>query len=69
MSSCTVTAGDVTIPLACSVGLALAECDANTDPMELVRQADAAMYEAKKTARATGDSTARLHVAGGASVT
>ncbi len=43
------------IPLTASVGLALAQCDANTDPMELVRQADDAMYDAKKAARATRD--------------
>ncbi|NNN21505.1 MAG: diguanylate cyclase [Acidimicrobiales bacterium] len=43
------------IPLSASVGLALAECDVNTDPMDLVRQADDAMYNAKRAARATRD--------------
>ena len=38
------------VPLRASVGVALAHCDSNTDPMTLVRQADAAMYEAKRTA-------------------
>jgi diguanylate cyclase (GGDEF)-like protein len=44
------------IPLRASVGVALTQCDADTDPMQLVREADQAMYEAKKAARATRDS-------------
>jgi GGDEF domain-containing protein len=43
--------GDV-VSLRASVGVALARCDADTDPMTLVRQADVAMYEAKRAARA-----------------
>jgi GGDEF domain-containing protein len=39
------------VPLEASVGVALTQCDTDTDPMLLVRQADEAMYEAKKTAR------------------
>ena len=44
---------DFVVPLRASVGVALARCDADTDPMTLVRQADAAMYEAKRATRAT----------------
>jgi GGDEF domain-containing protein len=40
------------------VGVALARCDTDTDPMTLVRQADAAMYIAKRTARATREQLA-----------
>jgi diguanylate cyclase (GGDEF)-like protein len=40
------------VPLEASVGVALAQCDTDTDPMKLVRDADQAMYEAKKSARA-----------------
>lgn len=43
------------IPLSATVGLALAECDASTDPMALVRIADDAMYEAKRAARMARD--------------
>ena len=39
----------------CRDGVALAECDPDTDPMMLVRQADEAMYEAKRMARANQD--------------
>jgi diguanylate cyclase (GGDEF)-like protein len=46
------------IPLQVSVGVALAHCDSATDPMTLVREADEAMYEAKKIARAVRDQTA-----------
>jgi diguanylate cyclase (GGDEF)-like protein len=46
------------IPLEASVGIALARCDWATDPMTLVREADEAMYEAKKAARALRDKTA-----------
>jgi diguanylate cyclase (GGDEF)-like protein len=49
---------DFVVPLRASVGVALARCDADTDPMELVRQADAAMYEAKRAARAVKDQLA-----------
>jgi diguanylate cyclase (GGDEF)-like protein len=50
--------GGVDIPLRASVGVALTECDAETDPMALVHQADQAMYEAKKAARAARESVA-----------
>jgi GGDEF domain-containing protein len=43
------------------VGIALTRCDAATDPMRLVREADEAdeaMYEAKKVARAQRDQAA-----------
>ena len=52
---------DSVVPLRASVGVALARCDADTDPMTLVRQADAAMYIAKRTARATRDQLAASH--------
>ncbi len=48
-----LSVGDLVVPLRASVGVALTRCDAETDPMELVRLADAAMYEAKRAARAT----------------
>jgi diguanylate cyclase (GGDEF)-like protein len=48
-----VSSGGAVIPLRCSIGVAFAECDADIDPMELVRQADKAMYEAKKAAHAS----------------
>jgi len=44
--------GESVVPLEASVGVALTQCDSDTDPMLLVRQADEAMYEAKKAARA-----------------
>jgi diguanylate cyclase (GGDEF)-like protein len=47
--------GDALVPLAASVGVALTQCDSGTDPMTLVRQADEAMYEAKKAARVVRD--------------
>jgi diguanylate cyclase (GGDEF)-like protein len=47
--------GDTFVPLAASVGVALSQCDSGTDPMKLVRQADEAMYEAKKAARVVRD--------------
>ncbi len=43
------------IPLEVSVGIALAQCDAATDPMQLVHEADEAMYGAKKAARSLRD--------------
>jgi diguanylate cyclase (GGDEF)-like protein len=46
---------DFVVPLEASVGVALAQCDTDTDPMRLVREADEAMYEAKKAARAVRD--------------
>ena len=46
------------VPLQASVGVALAECDSATDPMKLVHEADEAMYEAKRAARAVRDMTA-----------
>ena len=51
---------DLVVPLRASVGVAIAHCDADTDPMTLVRQADEAMYIAKRTARATRDQLAGL---------
>ncbi len=51
----TIAAGGFTLALEASVGIALAQCDSDTDPMVLVRQADEAMYEAKKAARAVRD--------------
>jgi diguanylate cyclase len=51
----TISVDGLTLALEASVGIALAECDPDTDPMVLVRQADAAMYEAKKAARAIRD--------------
>jgi diguanylate cyclase (GGDEF)-like protein len=53
-----LSAGDFVVPLRASVGVALARCDADTDPMMLIRQADAAMYKAKRTARAARDQLA-----------
>jgi diguanylate cyclase (GGDEF)-like protein len=50
-----IRVGDTSIPLAASVGVALTQCDSGTDPMKLVRQADEAMYEAKKAARVVRD--------------
>ena len=47
-----IPVGDANVPLEASVGVALTQCDSDTDPMTLVRQADEAMYEAKKAARA-----------------
>jgi diguanylate cyclase (GGDEF)-like protein len=49
----TISTGGATLALEASVGIALAQCDSDTDPMVLVRQADEAMYEAKKAARAS----------------
>jgi len=57
VGQCRIPVDDKLIPLAASVGVALAQCDPDTDPMLLVRQADEAMYEAKKTARAIRDRT------------
>ncbi len=47
----TIAVDDFDIPLTASVGVALTRCGPETDPMELVREADHAMYEAKKAAR------------------
>jgi len=55
VSSCSVPVGDAMVPLEASLGVALAHCDPDTDPMMLVRQADEAMYEAKRIARANRD--------------
>lgn len=51
-------------PLRASVGIAIARCDAETDPLELVRQADAAMYVAKRNARAALDELQARRAAG-----
>jgi diguanylate cyclase len=53
---------DFVVPLRASVGVALARCDSDTDPMKLVRDADTAMYEAKRAARATRDQLAATRV-------
>ena len=55
VSQCRIPVQDMLVPLEASVGVALTQCDTDTDPMLLVRQADEAMYEAKKTARAIRD--------------
>ncbi len=55
VAQCRIPVQNVLVPLEASVGVALAQCDTDTDPMLLVRQADEAMYEAKKTARAIRD--------------
>ncbi len=55
VAQCRIPVQDVLVPLEASVGVALTQCDSDTDPMRLVRQADEAMYEAKKTARAIRD--------------
>ena len=55
VASRSVSARGSVVPLRCSVGVALAQCDSDTDPMELVRKADEAMYAAKKAAHATRD--------------
>ena len=52
VAQCRIFANEVEVPLEASVGVALARCDQDTDPMLLVSQADAAMYEAKKATRA-----------------
>jgi diguanylate cyclase (GGDEF)-like protein len=52
---CRIPVGDMLVPLEASVGVALTRCDTDTDPMYLVRQADEAMYEAKKAARVMRD--------------
>jgi len=49
---------DFVVPLQASVGVALTQCDYATDPMRLVREADQAMYEAKRAARALRDRAA-----------
>jgi diguanylate cyclase (GGDEF)-like protein len=53
-----LASGDYVAPLRASVGVAIAHCDADTDPMTLIRQADTAMYRAKRMARATRDDLA-----------
>jgi diguanylate cyclase (GGDEF)-like protein len=55
VAQCRIPVQDELVPLEASVGVALTQCDSDTDPMLLVRQADEAMYEAKKTARAIRD--------------
>jgi diguanylate cyclase (GGDEF)-like protein len=55
VAQCRIPVQGVLVPLEASVGVALAQCDSDTDPMLLVRQADEAMYEAKKAARAIRD--------------
>ena len=55
VAQCGIPVQGVLVPLEASVGVALAQCASDTDPMLLVRQADEAMYEAKKTARAIRD--------------
>jgi diguanylate cyclase (GGDEF)-like protein len=55
VAECRIPVDGGLVPLEASVGVALAQCDYDTDPMLLVRQADEAMYEAKKAARASRD--------------
>ena len=55
VAQCRIPVDDVLVPLEASVGVALTRCDGDTDPMVLVRQADEAMYEAKKAARLRHD--------------
>jgi diguanylate cyclase (GGDEF)-like protein len=55
MSRHSVLVGDKPVTLAASVGVALTQCDSSTDPMNLVREADEAMYEAKRSARMVRD--------------
>ena len=62
VSERSVSADGIIIPLQCSIGVALAECGSDTDPMELVRQADEAMYEAKRIAHANRDQLAAAYV-------
>ncbi len=57
ISGHTIRVQGVQVPLKASVGIALTQCDARTDPMKLVREADEAMYEAKKIARAMREQT------------
>jgi diguanylate cyclase (GGDEF)-like protein len=52
----TLPVDGVLVPLRASVGVALTQCDWETDPMQLVHQADQAMYEAKKAARLARES-------------
>jgi GGDEF domain-containing protein len=49
------------VAIRASVGVAVARCDADTDPMTLIRQADEAMYEAKRAARSARDQLAGSH--------
>ncbi len=56
----TITIDGASLALEASVGIALAQCDPDTDPMVLVRQADEAMYEAKKAARVRRRGRSRL---------
>jgi diguanylate cyclase (GGDEF)-like protein len=51
VAQCRISVNAGVVPLEASVGVALAQCDQDTDPMMLVRKADEAMYEAKKAAR------------------
>ncbi len=55
LSQHAIRVGDTSVPLTASVGIALTQCDSGTDPMKLVRQADEAMYEAKREARVVRD--------------
>jgi diguanylate cyclase (GGDEF)-like protein len=53
-----VSCNGVVIPLKCSIGIAFAEHDSAIDPTDLVREADEAMYEAKKAAHASAEQVA-----------
>jgi diguanylate cyclase (GGDEF)-like protein len=55
VAACRVTADGMDIPLQCSIGVAFAETGSDIDPMELVRQADVAMYDAKRAAHASAE--------------
>jgi diguanylate cyclase (GGDEF)-like protein len=50
-----VSVGGTTVPLRCSIGVAFADQGSDFDPMELVRQADEAMYEAKRAAHSSAE--------------
>ena len=52
VAQCRISVKAGVVPLEASVGVARAQCDQASDPLTLDRQADQAMYEAKKAARA-----------------
>ncbi len=56
----TVSTDGMNIPLRCSIGVAFADHGSDIDPMELVRQADAAMYDAKRAYHGSAEQAAAL---------
>jgi diguanylate cyclase (GGDEF)-like protein len=56
----TVSADGVSLSLRCSIGVAFADRGSDTDPMELVREADQAMYEAKRAAHSSAEQIAAV---------